>query len=625
MRRNVKLYYLYFFALIFSSGLYYVFSILQHDPFILEISNSDVNFNTSFKVAGILLLFIVVIFATYANRIFLKRRSKEIGLYQLIGLTRKGVARLLVIENVMLGSLALILGICGGALISRLFLIILMKLIGFEGMISIGFSRAALIQTVIVFGVLIMLTSIQMVLTVYRSTLLELFNADKQGEHPRKTSTIVSAMLAILGISLIGYGYYLSGRMANTMLLFNMLAVLGSTIFGTYLLFRVTISWLFYTFRKKRDGHLGLKNSLSLAPLMHRMKANANSLTLITVLSAMTLTMVAVAYSLYYSAEKDTRLSMPYDFIFENNVKDAKSFSAELTKEGITFDHKLIETVKLLGTVGDEENETTMLLIPAEQLRDSGLDVIVPDKGQAIRYDSRAKLDFDSDIQRYPVNMELEYIGGTMTLELTQIVLKNAMNFIVHGNQFVVSETVVKELKENLPISDFHKVIYIDTYQIPDKQERAKAADLYQKYIPAGEYMPDFHTQYQGYLQSFGLFIFIAGFLGLVFLISTGSILYFKQMTEAEQEKKSYTTLRQLGFDVKDIMGGIIRKQLFVFAIPLIIGLLHSIFAVKAASILLISDITIPSAIAMGMYALIYFVFAILSISYYRRIVKASL
>lgn len=137
--------------------------------------------------------------------------------------------------------------------------------------------------------------------------------------------------------------------------------------------------------------------------------------------------------------------------------------------------------------------------------------------------------------------------------------------------------------------------------------------------------MPDYHTEYEAALQSFGLLIFISGFLGLVFLISTGSILYFKQMTEAEQEKRSYVTLRQLGFDVKDIMRGIMRKQLFVFAIPLLIGLLHSVFAVKAASILVVSSIAVPSAIAMGVYASIYFIFALLTIGYYRKIIKNAI
>ena len=126
-------------------------------------------------------------------------------------------------------------------------------------------------------------------------------------------------------------------------------------------------------------------------------------------------------------------------------------------------------------------------------------------------------------------------------------------------------------------------------------------------------------------MQFTGLLIFIAGFLGLVFLISTGSILYFKQMTEADQEKRSYATLRQLGFTVQDIMRGIVRKQVFVFGVPLLIGLLHSIFAIKAASFLFMSDITVPASIAMSLYVLIYLIFALLTVGYYRKTVKAAL
>ena len=119
--------------------------------------------------------------------------------------------------------------------------------------------------------------------------------------------------------------------------------------------------------------------------------------------------------------------------------------------------------------------------------------------------------------------------------------------------------------------------------------------------------------------------IFIAGFLGLVFLISTGSILYFKQMTEAEQEKQSYSTLRQLGFSVNDIMKGIVRKQAFVFGLPLAISLLHSFFALKALSSFFYSDIMIPAAITMVLFAIIYLLFALLTVGYYRKTVKMAL
>ncbi|MDO3675423.1 ABC transporter permease [Paenibacillus ehimensis] len=632
MRKNIKHYYLYFFALIFSTSLYFVFATLQHDSSIARTSSADMKFAASFQVAGILLLLIVAVFTVYANRIFLKRRSREIGLYQLIGLTRKGVARFLIIENVLLGAGALLAGIGSGALVARLFLLILMKLLGFEGFIELTFSAPAALQTVIVFAALIVLTSIQMLLTVYRSTLLQLFHADQQGEHPKKPNSAVAAFLALLGIALIGFGYWLSGHMVNDMLFFNMLLVLLSTILGTYLLFRVTIGWAFYLFRKSKDGHLGLANSLSLAPLMHRMKANANSLTLITVLSAMTLTMVAMSYSLYFSAESDTRISLPYDFIFENNGTDSRSFSEELQKEGITFVHKPVEAVRLMGKIRDPDNRSKsdyrgLLFLPAEQLLEAGTDIKVPGKGEAVLFDGRANLAGKNkeEDKKFPQEIEPGKNGGTETLRLTGLVVKFAMNFNVYGAQLVTDESTFKELRESMRTSPDFEAVRFDTYLIPDKKERAKASGLYVKYTKEDRFMPDFHTQYEATLQTFGLLIFISGFLGLVFLISTGSILYFKQMTEAEQEKRSFVTLRQLGFDVNAIMRGIVRKQLFVFAIPLLIGLVHSVFAVKAASILALSSIVVPSAIAMGVYALIYFVFAVLTIGYYKKIVKHAM
>lgn len=632
IRKNIKHYYLYFFALIFSMSLYFVFATLQHDSSIVQRMKADVQFSTSFRVAGILLLAIVAVFTVYANSIFLRRRGREIGLYQLIGLSKMGVTRFLIMENMLLGVGALLAGICCGALVSRVFLLILMKLLGLDGIVGITFSTTAAFQTVIVFAALIVFTSLQMTLKVYRSTLLGLFNAERQSDYRTEPKNIAAVFLALLGIALIGYGYELSGHMVNDMLFFNMLMVLLSTILGTYLLFRVTIGWLFHQFRIRKNGHLGLMNSLSLAPLMHRMKANANSLTLITVLSAMTLTMVSMAYSLYYSVENDTRISLPYDFVFENKGKDAKSFDTELEKAGIRFNHQTIDAVRVMGTIRDPLSESErstqgILLLPAEQLQRAGANVQVPPQGEAVLYDARINLEGknDNEVTKFPKEVVFGEKGEMARLRLKGLVVKYIMNFNVYGAQFLVPEATIGEIANKTQRSPGYEGVRLDVYLMPGKEERAEASALYAKYVKEDEFMPDFYTEYEASLRSLGLLLFISAFLGLVFLISTGSILYFKQMTEAEQEKKSFRTLRQLGFDVSDIMKGIVRKQLFVFAIPLLIGVVHSIFAVKAASILVLSDITVPSVIAMGMYALIYFVFAVLTIGYYRKIVKNSM
>lgn len=632
MRQNVKHYYLYFFALIFSMSLYFVFTSLQHDQAVQNMTHPSVDFSAGFQIAGVMLIVIVGIFTVSANGIFLRRRSREIGLYQLIGLSKGWVARYLMIENILLGLGALLAAIICGALISRLFVLILLNLLGLEGIVDISFSVPAAFKTLMVYLLIIVITSIQMMLKVYRSTLLNLFQADKRPDLTKPPKAVASAIFALLGLALIGYGYELSGHI-NEQLFLNAPLVLGSIVAGTYLLFRVTIRWCFYRFRKRKDGHLGLTNSLSMAPLMHHTKANANSLTLITVLSAMAITLISMAYSSYYSAEQESRRDLPYDFMFENEPQEALSFKMELEKEGINVNHHDVQAVLTMGIVLDPNDESRkveerLLWLPAEQLKQTGADLNVPPDGEAILYDAGASLagDLDEQSKRYPTEIKLEQHGQTVMYTLRTLKERNIMNLNAPGKQLLVSEATMDKIAEQMAGTSGYKKIRFDTFQVPDKEELAIASSLYNaKYVSDERLTYDFYSHYKEMLQTTGLLIFIAAFLGLVFLISTGSILYFKQMTEAEQEKQSFKTLRQLGFDVDMIMKGIIRKQAIVFLLPLSIGMLHSIFAIKAASFMIRSDITFPVSIVMAIYTVIYFIFALFTIGYYRNIVKNAM
>lgn len=632
MRQNVKHYYLYFFALIFSMSLFFVFASLQHDQQVQSMLDSSDKFLVAFQSAALLLIVIIAIFAISSNRIFMRRRSREVGLYQLIGLSKGWVARYLIIENVLLGLGALLAGIICGALVSRLFVLILMKLLRLDGMPAIDFSFPAAIETVFVFVLVVVITSVQIIVMIYRSSLLHLFQADRQPDLSSKSPSILTAIYAVLGVALLGYGYELSGRMVDEQLVLNALLVMVSIISGTYILFRVTIRWCFSWIRRRKQGHLGLYNSLSLAPLMHRMKGNANSLTLITVLSALTITLVTMAYSFYYSAEHDTRMAMPDDFAFENRQQDAQSFTNELESKGIHFNHHTIEAIRTTGVILNRLDESSrregnLIWLPAEQLQDAGRNLSVPSDGEALQYNAGGLNAFDDiDLsKRYPTRIELQADGQNVSYVLNELVLENMLNANILGSQIVVSEATLKGIEARmLKTPDFEKVQY-DTYHVPDMKELAIASSLYEKYKLDEHFSYDYYSQYRSALELTGILIFIAAFLGLAFLASTGSILYFKQMTEAEQEKQSFRTLRQLGFDEKMLMKGIMRKQMVVFLLPLSIGVIHSIFAVKAASFMFISDITIPTIISIAAYTIIYFMFALFTLGYYRKVVKNAM
>lgn len=626
MRANLKHYYLYFFALILSTSLYFVFASLQNDSTVMARAFADIQFKAFFSAAGILLIMIMAVFILYANGMFLKRRSREIGLYQLVGLTRRTVGGLLVAENLLLGAGALLLGIGGGAVVSRFFMLILMKLAGTDHVITWSFSSTAALQTAAVFTLLLSFTWVQMLLTVYRTPLLDLFRGEQQGEHSKQPGPVLSATLGVSGLGFIATGYLLSGKISSQALLMPVLGILALTIIGTYLLFRVTIGWVFYRVRQGMDGHLGLNNSLSLAPVIHRMKGNANSLTLITILSAVTLTMVAIAYSLYYSAGQESRAMLPYDFTIEHNEQAAQAFQAELEKSGFTFTYQAVEAVRLPGTFGQRGGEErSLMLLAAEQLQAGGAELAIPAEGEGVWYKGRRKaLSRETDDVAYPQTISFAAGGVHTEVRLTGVMDRYAMNYGLLGLQLVVPKATVRAIRRQMQGFSKMEAFRIHIYQLADPDERAAAAEYFARYAKPETFSTDYYTYAQASRQKFGLIMFAAGFLGLIFLMFTGSILYFKQVTEAEQERHNYTILRQLGFSEREMLGGITRKQLFVFGIPLAIGLLHSIFAVQAAVRLTFSDLFFPAAAAMGVYTFIYLMFAVLTVGFYHRIVKAA-
>lgn len=630
MRKNIKMYYLYFFAMIFSISLYFIFSTLQNDQTVVDMVQASMNFSTSFQVAGILLILITIVFTMYATSIFIRRRSQEIGLYQLIGLSKAWVSRVLILEHTILGLGALLIGTLVGALLSRLFLILFMNLVGLEVRFGLTFSGQALIQTIAVFICLLAVTSLQIIWTVYRSTLLQLFQANHQNDPFVKRPSIVSGILGLAGLSLIGLGYYVSTLIVDNadLLLYFMLIVLASTILGTYLVFHTTISWILYVFRSKQNGNLGLYNSLSVAPLMHRMKGHANSLTLITVLSAMTITMISLSYSLYYSTENDVRLSMPFDFAVENMPEEAAVISSKLEEEQIEFAQYQVDAIRFNGAWVDQDSNADHLhrpfmLFSAEQMVQVGLDVERPQDGEAIYHSSRAIIEGREVLSPKDVQYASNDEANRLTVSKTK--LENVMNYIFYGDQLLVSEETFERMRDSIQEDAYKEFLTFEVFNVLDIEKSDTASDIFLTNVDSDLYLTDFYSAYEGSRQTFGLLIFIAGFLGLVFILSTGSILYFKQMTEAEQEKTHYRTLRQLGFQVNDMMKGIIRKQLFVYLIPLGIGLTHAAFALNVGSVLIAASMLTPILISMAAYIVIYLMFAVITIRYYKSIVKNAL
>lgn len=649
MKKNMKHYYLYFFALIFSVTLYFSFVTLQNNTEVWAAVQMSGTATAGFKAATYILYFIVLFFVLYANHLFMKRRSKEIGLYQLIGMTKGLIVRLLAVENILLFVGAVIIGMLAGFFSSRVFAMILLRVLEKEALVTMTFSTQALLQSMIVFTILLIIVLIQMAWMIHHVSLLSLFSAAKQADERVRRFSAFQMVIGFLGLILIVYGYYASTKLFDIEsagnLFINMIIILATTIGGTFLVFRFSVAFIMNTIRLKKKGHLSIKDVLALTPIMHRMKSNAKSLTLITVLTGVSLGVTTLSYIAYYSSEASAYSQVPGDFILLE--EQGEEFLEKLEENNIAYDkidYRLQGVTAAVGQLMSKKQqdnplytmEGTIYTIPLSDYQQSvpeaklsGNEVILTNYGGYMA-------------EMFPLEKDHDLVVSAGELEETFHVVdihdESVISGIVTagggGPIFVVTDDMFKSLTTQAALYPWH---HQTTITLKSNEDIATAEKLYIQsnagIITAvddkGKTKQYTQSSYEGKrkdnIESLGLTIFTTAFLGLAFLMTTGSILYFKQMSEAEEERDSYTILRKIGFAEKDIMKGIYMKQAFNFGVPLVIGLLHSYFAVKSGWFLFGTELTAPLWIAMCCYIALYTIFAILSVGYYKKVVRQSL
>ncbi|MDX8365373.1 ABC transporter permease [Cytobacillus sp. IB215665] len=637
LRKNLKNYYLYVFALIFSVALYYSFVTLQYDPSMDPVKGS-IKGAASIRTASILLVAIVAIFLLYANNLFIKRRSMEIGLFQLIGMTKKRVFSILTIENFILYFSSLIIGIFIGFSVSKLIVMILFKTTKVETIATLHFSSEAFIQTLIIFSIIYLFIMFMNFLFINRQNLIALFHLTSKSESKVKKLSIFEGISGILGMILIVVGYYFSSILFSgsfssmNQLFLAMLGILTSVIIGTYLLYKGSVSFISHIIRKKKDGYLNINEVLSLSTIMFRMKSNALLLTVITTVSALAIGLLSLSYISYYSAEKSARNSVAADFAF-TNVQDAKQFTQGLKSQNINFLERKVDVIQAHANLEDildvnikeintDPSLTTVAVIGDHTLEEIDLN---PNEILLAGYE-------DAKQTMMPINN-----SGVIELMGQNIVLKQ--KYIgINRNDFYISSyftfgglavAIVDEITFNKLTIDLNPDIQKDSsiyigIDIINNEKILTANDIYQTFDSENAHSSSLQMS-NSHKRNIGLLMFIVGFLGLTFLITSGCILYFKQLDESEEEKGNYTILRKLGFTQGDLLKGIQVKQMYNFGIPLIFGLLHSYFAVQSGWFWFGTELWTPMIIVMILYTVLYSIFGILSVRFYKKVIKEAL
>ncbi|MDD1511569.1 ABC transporter permease [Priestia megaterium] len=624
MRKNISRYSLYFFSMIFSIIVYYVFATLQYDQSISKVIGEELRLQGIFNASNYVLLTFIVVFIWYTNSFFIRQRKRELGLYHLVGIEKRTIGKMIFYENMLLGIFSLVVGILLGTVFSRLFVLFLLKLMGLSLSITLTFSFQAVLKTAVVFLIVTIFISFQGYFIMYRYTLLDLFQAESKSERVNKMNSKRSIVVGGLGILLVGYGYYLSSGNIVTPKFFLIVAVvLFSVIFGTFLLFKATIEWLMGLYREHASRYYSFANMLSVSTMMYRIKANARVLTLITILSATTLVAVGVTYSSYYNTKADARSMQPYDYTLHSK-KTAEEFMDVLDELDIQSNRYVYHIVKHSADLSDfrfitsgyYKDREQISFLDEEEVRKNGVSVPALSANETVIFDSMAKGKVFKPSTGKTAAVELN-----KSEQLALKVVKSESLLILDsdsaGYQFVVNHDTFNKLLK----AGQKQAVYVFNTDDGNKQNEL-TKNYHQIAKEAGESRTSYYDVFQAGLMSKGLFIFIGGFLGLVFLMATGSIIYFKQISEAEQERKRFEVLRKLGFSVSQMMSAVRKQQLFTFGLPLVIGILHSLFALNVITNLTGESLIVPVLIADAVYGIIYFFFYWLTMNYYRMVIK---
>lgn len=640
LKKNFKNYYLYVFALMFSVALYFSFVTLQYDP-AMDDAEGTVKGGAAIRAASILLVAIVSVFVLYANTIFIKRRGREIGLFQLIGMTKTKIFRILSVENFMLYFSSIIVGILIGFSVSKLILMILFKVTAVDTQATLQFSSDALIQTLLVFGGIYVFILLMNYLFIRKQSILSLFNLTSSTENKVKKTSKLEIIIGIAGLFLIASGYFVSSRLFDgdslemAGLLIAMTYTLASVIVGTYLFYKGSVSVIANLIRKRKDGHLAVHEVLSLSSIQFRLKSNALLLTIITTVSGLAIGLLSLSYISYYSAESTARSYVPEDFAM-TNIATADKFKNALNMEDIDYEEIQIDVIQVdintteiiesdLSDFVDEAGSLTLPVISDESIKD--IDVASDETLFTGTSNLMEKLMTIKD------SGKIELLGKTERIPQNFIGLEKEFvvsSYFTNGGipTAIVDDTTFDRLEKDLdPEVQRQSTLYIGIDIINDeKLEQANELFVNMQLEEPNPYSNESRLEISNNQKNgMGLVMFIVGFLGLAFLITSGCILYFKQMGESDEEKPNYTILRKLGFTQGDLLKGIQLKQLFNFGIPLTVGLCHSYFAVQSGWFLFGTELWAPMFIVMGIYTLLYSIFGLLSVLYSKKVIKQAL
>lgn len=535
-----------------------------------------------------------VLFLFYTNSFIIKRRKKELGLYNILGMEKRHIAHILFRETLLLAVCSLALGLGLGILLSRVLFWLLGLLLGTDLAVAFVIPVSAITSTLGLFGLIFLLTLCYNLLQVKLSKPIELLHGGETGEREPKAHWF----LAVLGALLLGTGYTMAVTIQDPLsaLVFFFVAVI-LVILGTYLLFITGITAMLKLLKKNKRFYYKTNHFTALSGMLFRMKQNAAGLASICVLFTALLVTVSTTFSLYTSMDGLLRARYPRNVLV--SVCDANQEAKDMVRSAVN--QKSQELGLALENVVDREgwNITTARVGNTLHTQEVSLETCAVVNiftqseferfsGQQVDLAENQVLLFDP-ANTFPEEDTLNIDDKTYEIVPSDYVMPEAstlaqiyeMYYLVVRDETVVENILAPSGSDTFPIYSYDfDVAGGDPEDIAALREALGTVDFSG---PGVEYeallFEDSATSRQSFMELYGGLFFLGLFLGVLFLLGTALIIYYKQVSEGYDDARRFNIMQKVGMSHKEVKQSIHSQILLVFFLPLVMAVLHLAFA----------------------------------------------
>lgn len=598
IKNNRQFYFPYLLTGIITVAMFYIMCALESNPGIQSMPGAK-NLGLILRLGiGVIGIF-AVIFLFYTNSFIIKRRKKELGIYNILGMEKRHIAKILSKEAFFTAIIAIGGGLVTGVLFHKLACMLLYRMIGFNGGITFSFSKKGVMITAILFAIVYLLTYIYDLFQVQLANPIELLQSGNKGEREPKTK----AIMAVLGVLCLGTGYFIAITTKNpikALTLFFVAVIL--VIIGTYLLFTAGSIALLKILRRNKGYYYQTKHFTSVSGMIYRMKQNAVGLANICILSTMVLVAVSTTVSLYVGVEdimkerypNEINISAYYDTGAPTEDSIAPIVEKSVKESGRKIRHEEDYLELYFAAIKDQGQYS----LDKEKVKTAGDRV----SGFVVLTREDCKKLYNEEIPELAEN-EVALITIDKT-DMDTLVLENRSYHVKEIKQFENREdfetiadmmdeyyyVIVNDVQDMERLWQLQKDIYQENSSSISRQVRLdidgdseQKKECFEKIKTAlgpeqaktTILIDSRQSNLDEFYQIYGGFLFLGLFLGILFLMITVLIIFYKQISEGYDDKERFSIMEKVGMSNDEVKATIRSQVRTVFFLPILMAAVH--------------------------------------------------